>query len=349
MVDKSYVGPKPELVTPIKFDTVPDVEVSWLWEPFIPLGDVTIVEGDGMAGKTTAMIRLASMVSKGEIPPAMRHGELLEEQTTEPANVLYIGIEANNETEIKPAIRYGKGDPSRMFFLDQSERPFLLTEEYVREAIEKTKCKLLIMDPYTSFLPSGISLGNAVSMRRLLSRLMQIARETKTAIVLVGHLSKNPYGKQIYSGYGSADIINTVRSVLLISRDDDDNRFLRILKSNYFGVDAFFKVGLSMDDDNCVQFEDFSRMMDMLRQEEKELMTTEEYEEAEPVTRTGQCKMEIINSLSDGAKTKSEVLAELMPMGYSERTISRAFKGMGGISYFEGRTGYWKLPDEEEE
>lgn len=347
MIDKSIDGYKPDLVTPLKFDTVSDVEVSWLWEPFIPLGDVTIVEGDGMAGKTTAMIRLASMISKGEVPPAMRHGEMIESQQTEPANVLYIGIEANNETEIKPAIRYGKGDPSRMFFLDQSERPFLLNEEYVREAIEKTHCKLLIMDPYTNFLPSGVSLGNAVSMRRLLSKLMQIARETKTAIVLVGHLSKNPYGKAIYSGYGSADIINTVRSVLLITRDEDDNRYMRILKSNYFGVDAFFKVGLSMDDDNCVQFEDYDQMMDQQRKEEEELSADIVEENVEPVTRTGQCKMSLIEVLSEGPMTKSDVLSQLLPMGYSERTISRAFKGMGGVSYFEGRTGYWKLPDEE--
>ena len=348
MIDKSYVGNKPDLVAPISFNTVEDVEISWLWEPFIPLGDVTIVEGDGMAGKTTAMIRLASMISKGEVPPAMIHGELVEQPATDPANVLYIGIEANNETEIKPAILYGKGDPSRMFFLDQTERPFLLTEEYVREAIQKTRCKLLIIDPYTNFLPSGVSLGNAVSMRRLLSRLMMIARETNTAIVLVGHLSKSPYGKAIYSGYGSADIINTVRSVLLISRDEYDIRYLRILKSNYFGVDAFFKVGLDMDDDNCVQFLNLEQMLSVMKKEEKELAAAIDTDETEPVTRTGQCKIDIIDILSDGPLPKSEVLGQLLPKGYSERTISRAFKGMGGESYFEGRTGYWKLPDVEE-
>lgn len=347
MIDKSTEAYKPDLVTPVKFNTVSDVEISWLWEPFIPLGDVTIVEGDGMAGKTTAIIRLASMVSKGEIPPAMRHGEMIAPQQTEPANVLYIGIEANNETEIKPAIKHGKGDTDRMFFLDQSEHPFQLDEEYMREAIEKTNCKLLILDPYTSFLPPGTSLGNAAAMRCLLTKLMRIARETMTAIVLIGHLNKNPYGKAIYSVYGSADIINTVRSVLLITRDDSDNRYLRILKSNYFGVDAFFKVGLYMDDDNCIQFEDYNLMMEIQKKEEEELSADVLKKNAEPVTRTGQCKQILIEALSNGPRTKSDLLNILLPMGYSERTISRAFKGMGGISYFEGRTGYWKLPNAE--
>ena len=351
MQDMSYIGQKPELVTPIKFDTVSDVEVEWLWEPFIPIGDLTIVQGDGMAGKTTAMIRLASMVSTGIVPPAVKHGELGEYEKTDPANVLYIGIEANNETEIKPAILYGQGDPVRMFFLDQSERPFLLTEEYVREAIQKTKCKLLIIDPYTNFLPSGVSLGNAISMRRLLSQLMRVARETKTAIVLVGHLSKNPYGKQIYAGYGSADIINTVRSVLLISRDERNIRFLRILKSNYFGVDAFFQVGLSMDDNNCVQFEDYGYMIDQLKQEELESIDelASKPEQKEKLTRAGQCAANIMDILSDGPMKRCDVYEVLGANGFSERTISRAFKNMGGESYYEGRTVFWKLADEEDE
>ena len=199
------------------------------------------------------------------------------------------------------------------------------------------------MDPYTSFLPDNVRNTNATAMRHLLTRLMQVARDTNTAIVLIGHLSKSIYGKAIYSGYGSADIINTVRSVLLISNDDYDNRFLRILKSNYFAVDAFFKVALYMDDDDCVQFEDYELLIQLQKKEAEELASDAIGNNAQPVTKGGKCKQALIEILSDGPMPKSEVLKLLRPMKIADRTVSRAFTCMGGISYFEGRTGYWKL------
>ena len=351
MKDNSIEKNKGGLVTPVKYTEVPYVEVSWLWEPFIPLGDVTIVEGDGMTGKTTAMIRLASMVTKGEIPPTTKNGEMLESQKTDPANVLYIGVEANNETEIKPAIKYGKGDSDRIFFLDQSNASFVLDEDYVREAIEKTNCKLVIIDPYTNFLPKKVNNTNATAMRLLLTKLMHVARDTNTAIVLIGHLSKSPYGKLIYSGYGSADIVNTVRSVLLFDIDDRGNHFLRILKSNYFGVDPSFKVALCMDDDYCVQFEDYNLITYIQKKEEQELAGEYGNGKTEPETKTGRCKEVLKEILANGPMPKSDVikLIESEPENFGSRTISRAFTGMGGISYFEGRTGYWKLPEQETE
>ncbi len=335
--------------TPKRFNLVPDVKPSWIWEPFIPLGDVTIVEGDGMAGKTTAMIRLASMITNGEVPPAMVDGELIESQSVEPADVLYIGIESNNETEIMPAIRHGKGNPDRLFFLDQSEHGFILNEEHLTNAIENTKCKLVIIDPYSNFLPEGYSTTDGKKMRPLLTRLKKVARATNTAVILIGHLTKNQYGKAIYSGYGSADIVNTVRSVLLVESDDHGMRTLRILKSNYFGVDPTFKIALHMDDDNCVQFEDYNRILDIYRKEEEELASYIPKGNTQPETRSGQCKLILEEILAEGPMKKSDVVAKLKVMGFAERTISRAFKGMGGNSYFEGRTGYWKLPEIEED
>ncbi len=345
MRDKNMIGPEKELVTICSFKDVEDVEVSWLWEPFIPFGDVTIVEGDGMAGKTTAMIRLACIVSQGIAPPPIVRGELGESKAIEPLHVLYVGIEANNETEIKPCILYSNGDLDYLHFVDQSEQSFVLTESYVREAIKKSRCRLMIVDPYTNFLPAGISLGNAVSMRQFLTKLMRIAREMNVAIVLVGHLSKAVYGKAIYQGYGSADIINTVRSVLLVARDENGIRYLRILKSNYFGVDAYFRIGLQMDDNNCIHFEDYNYLV---AQQETDDVEETDVEHKEKLTRTNQCVAEITELLLGGPVKRAEVYEAVAIKGYPDRTISRAFSRMCGISYYVGRTVYWKLPEKEE-
>lgn len=340
---------KPKKFKAKKFTTVDALKVEWLWEPFIALGDVTIVQGDGMSGKTTAMIRLACMVSNGEVPPAVVHGELKESGQTEPANVLYVSVEAKNETEIKPIIEYSHGDPDHLYFLDQDEDQFVLTEEDVRAAIDATQCKMMIIDPYTQFLPDGISLANAVSMRQLLSMLMRVARDTGTAIVLIGHLNKSQYGKQIYAGYGSVDITNTSRSVLLVSRDEFKNRYLSILKTNYYGVDDYFKVGLSMDDQNCIQFVDYGYLYESSKQDAE--LDEATYKPALIKSQSAQdrCMDAIAEVLNDGPMTKGSVIEALLEKEFAQRTIERAFKNMGGIYYYDNRVCYWKLPETDKE
>ena len=44
-------------------------EVDWLWFPYIPLGKLTIVQGDPGEGKTTFVLQLAALLSKGEMLP----------------------------------------------------------------------------------------------------------------------------------------------------------------------------------------------------------------------------------------------------------------------------------------
>lgn len=52
----------------ISMDEVAVEEVEWLWYPYIPYGKLTIIHGDGGEGKTTLILRLAALLSRGEKP-----------------------------------------------------------------------------------------------------------------------------------------------------------------------------------------------------------------------------------------------------------------------------------------
>ena len=41
-------------------DQVELQQVQWLWEPYIPFGKITIIQGDPGEGKTTLALRLAA-------------------------------------------------------------------------------------------------------------------------------------------------------------------------------------------------------------------------------------------------------------------------------------------------
>ena len=106
-----------------------------------------------------------------------------------------------------------------------------------------------------------------------------------------------------------------------------------------------------MDDDNCIQFEDYDYMLDQLKQEGLENLVglTNQPEQKEKLTRAGQCAADIMDILSDGPMKRRDIYDILGERGFSERTISRAFKNIEGESYYEGRTVFWKLNDEETE
>ena len=59
------VDKKPELKL-INMADVEATEVKWLWYPYIPYGKITIIQGDPGEGKTTLILNLAAMLSKGD-------------------------------------------------------------------------------------------------------------------------------------------------------------------------------------------------------------------------------------------------------------------------------------------
>ncbi len=56
----------------LKIITMRDVtaeQVDWLWKPYLPLGKISIVQGDPGDGKTTMMLAVAAAVTMGGVLP----------------------------------------------------------------------------------------------------------------------------------------------------------------------------------------------------------------------------------------------------------------------------------------
>ena len=50
----------------INMSDVESKEISWLWYPVIPYGKLTIIQGDPGEGKTTLVLNIAAVLSKGQ-------------------------------------------------------------------------------------------------------------------------------------------------------------------------------------------------------------------------------------------------------------------------------------------
>ena len=203
-------------------------EINWLWYPFIPRGKVTILQGDPGEGKSTFMLTLAAYLTRGEALPFADFGE-----PPDPITVLYQSTEDDYDDTIVPRFIKAGGIRDRLAFIDESEYPLTFDDDRILEGIKQTGAKLLVLDPLASYI-GDCSLNASNEVRQKFNALINAARETDCAIVVVNHMNKMPGLKAIYRTPGSIDVAGAVRSILLLARDPDeeDKRYLVQTKMN---------------------------------------------------------------------------------------------------------------------
>lgn len=198
----------------ISMDEVAVEEVEWLWYPYIPYGKLTIIHGDGGEGKTTLILRLAALLSRGEKLPC-------DDTAREPIKIIYQTAEDGLGDTIKPRLLAGDADCSQIKVIDESEAALTMLDERVEKAIAETGARVIILDPMQAYIGAKVDMNRANEVRNILSQLGRIAEKYRCAIILVGHLNKAQGNKSNYRGLGSIDFQATARSVLVVGRVKD--------------------------------------------------------------------------------------------------------------------------------
>ena len=324
-------------------------DVSWFWKPMIPVGKVTILEGDGGDGKTTLILTVAAGLSVGAPPPTLRDGKLLPADPIPPVTTFYL----TNEDEIADSslrrfIRAG-GDPDRFTYSGEMEHHVTLNEPELRQIIQDSGARLIIIDPFQAFLPEKTHLNNITRMREIFTMLANVAKSTDTAIVLVGHLNKNESGKDIHRGFGSADIAASVRSILLVEMDKHRNRFVRAIKSNFDESD-YSPIRLVFDENRCLSFEEPSKSSIW---ESNPSYSHSGDPSSDPSTKEihlprDERKRDLAESLlkewlQSGPLPIAEIQKRLRKAGISFRTAQRARQRIGIVSTYVNNDLCWKL------
>ena len=303
------------------------LDIEWCWKPYLPYGKVSQVVGSGGEGKTTMVLTVAALLSQGIAPPALERGHLLPSQPCEPVSTFYLTNEDEvADSSLKRFIRAG-GDDGRFFYSGELQEHMTLKREHLLEVIEKSKCRLLIVDPIQAFLPDGVNMNNTAKMRPLMTMLANVAKETGVAIVLVGHLNKNESSKLINQVGGTADLAASVRSILLVeqSKKDRNMRWVKAIKSNFDESD-YTPIRLVMDEDRRLSFEE---------------MEEEEEEDATP-SKTARAEEIIEAMLENGPVPVAEIKAACEAEGISGKTAQRARQNIGAVQDYENGVAVWK-------
>ena len=321
----------------LKIITLRDIEaerVSWLWEPYIPLGKITIIQGDPGDGKTTLALAIAAAVTRGD--------EIGGGTRTTPRSVIFQTAEDGLADTVKPRLEAMGADCGRVHVIDESDAPLSLADNRIERAIIETGAKLFVLDPLQAYL-GGADFHSVNGVRPLMRRLAEVAERAACAMVVIGHLNKNG-GKAAYRGLGSIDIYAAARSVLTVGRiplDGNCNNFrasaqdMRAVvhgKSNLAAPGVSLAFGLD-DNGGFTWLGDYD-------------VTLDEILNAKPNrdSQFDRAKRLIKNALVNGAATASDITERAVADGISQKTLNRAKSALGVISTKRGGQWYWDLP-----
>ena len=314
----------------LKILTMSDVEaeqVEWLWTPYIPLGKISIIQGDPGNGKTTMALAIAAAVTTGMALPDGR--------CTTHGNVIFQSAEDGLADTIKPRLEQLGADCDRVHIIDEEEQSLSLSDERIEQAIVKMGAKLFILDPLQAYL-GGADMHSANGVRPLMKQLAAVAERTECAIVIIGHLNKKG-GKSQYRGLGSIDIYAAARSVLTVGKLDAGEHLRAIVhnKSNLAppGVSQAFELDPHSGFCWCGEVD---ITIDELLSGRKQA----------PESQATKAKRLIESALAHGAVPANDIFKLAEEQGISAKTLNRAKETLGVISIKRQGRWFWEIPIE---
>lgn len=222
---------------------------KWLVHNRIPMANVTLLNGDGAAGKTTIALQLAAAVDRGTDwlggvidhpgPVLFMSAEEDHEEIHRRLSALtgHYAIELRDLASLQLLCIPGQDATLCSFGRDGIARPTLLYQRLERDACEMAPT-LIVLEAAADLYPGNEN--DRAQVRQFIGLLRRVAIKTGAAILLLAH----PSLTGLNSGTGTSGSTawnNSVRSRLYFTsakpRDGDepdaDVRELRVMKSNY--------------------------------------------------------------------------------------------------------------------
>jgi len=216
--------------------------IRYIWYPYIPAGDYTVLMAAGGTGKTYFACGVAATISRGDalpVPPEYSRKNVIQENR----NVLIISAE-DRGSDIWERLEKSGADVEHIGIVDKSNsNGFLFPKDgsdsiriqILEKTIEKHKPNLIIIDPWHAFCPPEIDVNRINHVRPVFQTLSAICDKYDCGLILISHVNKKSQENANNAALGSVDLVNASRSALTVISDgrDQNSRIVVQTKSNH--------------------------------------------------------------------------------------------------------------------
>ena len=216
-----------DLVVTRMSDVEPE-DVRWLWGGRIPLGKLTVLEGDPKGGKSTLTLDLMARVTTGGVMPDGSATDL-----DGPAYCVLMTAEDGLADTVRPRLDLAGADAGLVMTWEavmsaDDDRPeqrlpsLPLDVVRLEGLVAELAARLVVVDALAAYLGERVDSHHDNDVRRALAPLAKMAERTGAAVVVLRHLNKSGGGKAMYRGGGSIGIGGQARAILLAGLDPND-------------------------------------------------------------------------------------------------------------------------------
>ncbi len=310
------------------YSNVTSKPIDWLWYPYIPLGKLTVIQGDPGEGKSTFVLNLvARLTSERPMPDGfVCHC---------PPVAIYQCAEDGMADTIKPRLEQAGANCDRVAYIVDDDIALTLEDGRIESVIQATGASLFIVDPIQAFIPPESDMMSATKMRSTLRKLAATAEKYKCAVILIGHMNKVIGTKTLYRGLGSIDIAAIARSVLMISRDENNPgiRYMYPIKSSLApqgpAISFSFTEGGGLKWHGC-----------------HPINTAELTDNVKVKTpKRDKARAKVLMLLEEKDLPCKEVYDAMAEIGVGSRTVEKVKQDLHLRVYRSGSRWYWGLPN----
>lgn len=214
----AVVPPPPDVKGVVWARDLTVAPAEWIWEGWIPRASVTLLGGASHVGKSMLLSALVAHVTGGRPWCGPR--------VSVPHVALWMSVEETPRGKILPRLVSAGADTRLVGFPGYDAVGRIVSRvalpgdmEVLRRTITDAGARLVVMDPISSYLAAGMSRRDETQVRYLLEQLEQVAWETDCAIVMTLHDRKSKQGPAVDHFGGSAEWVQTTRTVLRCGYD----------------------------------------------------------------------------------------------------------------------------------